>query len=599
MTTSKSGSDRKSLPDNKSRSNLKSQPDLNSPLDRKFLSERKFLPDHPSLESLRKQAKKLVRDLAKGDADAISRARAQLPNVDLPFTQRNAQLVIAREYGFAGWQDLTAEVNKRLGKGLEWAVARARRVIHDNDVGMLKQLLAEYPALLSWRGADAEGGLLGIATSSYGDSFDSYKEEYFTRAACAELLIDAGAVVMPSVCEDLLRSRAKGLLQLFHRKDLLPRTLKFFAALGDINAVRTAQNQEGAPTEGRPNKFPALDDDSQKVAEAFTIACNFEHDAIALLLLDQAIALDRELGANVESVGRQAFIKYFIDNRPGHVTEVGLWKSFVMEQVNRAVYSWSGSETSFEDRRGDSDLQQFVSLLQREPWLLDEAFVDFQTEIIGRAALQGREEFITALLARNPAILKRQPPPASQAIEFAFTYANTHVLPMLTRIWPVPDDLPHAAGMGNLSRVKQWFDASGAPALGNVENHYPNSPYMPKDRVAEYAHQWGSLSEQRVLDVALAWSVINSHLDVADFLLQHGANINTTWSSHEPASILHELVWHRNYEAMKFLIDRGIDTTIKDYRWNSTAEGWARYAAEDKKMAQWLAEAELRRQQNT
>ena len=69
-------------------------------------------------------------------------------------TQRNAQLVIAREYGYAGWQDLTAEVSKRLGNGLEWAAAQARRVIHDNDVERLKQLLAEYPALLSWQGDD-------------------------------------------------------------------------------------------------------------------------------------------------------------------------------------------------------------------------------------------------------------------------------------------------------------------------------------------------------------------------------------------------------------------------------------------------------------
>jgi hypothetical protein len=263
-----------------------------------------------------------------------------------------------------------------------------------------------------------------------------------------------------------------------------------------------------------------------------------------------------------------------------------------MEHVNRAVYSWSGHETSLKERRGDSDLRAFVELLQRESWLLGEDFVEFQTEIIGRAALQGRGEFITALLDLNPAILRCQPPPRSQAIEFAFTYANTDVIPILTRIWPVPDDLPHAAGMGNLSRVKEWFDDSGAPALGGIENHYPSSPYMPEGRVAEYSRQWGPLSQQRVLDVALAWSVINSHLDVADFLLQHGADINTTWSSHEPASILHELVWHRNYEAMQFLIDRGIDMTIKDYRWNSTAQGWARYAANDEKMARWLEEAE-------
>ena len=111
----------------------------------------KSLPARPSLESLRKQAKKFARDTAAGDAAAIARARAHLPSVDLPLTQRNAQLVIAREYGYAGWQDLGAEVSTRLGKGLEWAAAQARRIIHDHDVERLKQLLAEYPALLSWR----------------------------------------------------------------------------------------------------------------------------------------------------------------------------------------------------------------------------------------------------------------------------------------------------------------------------------------------------------------------------------------------------------------------------------------------------------------
>src|SRR5262245_10241276 len=130
--------------------------------------ESKSLPDRPSLESLRKQAKKLARDVANDDANAIARARAQLPNVELPITQRNAQLAMDRECGDSGWQDLTAAGSKRLAHGLEWAIAQARRVIHDNDVEGLKQLLTEYPKLLS------EGGLLEIATSSYGDSFNSF-----------------------------------------------------------------------------------------------------------------------------------------------------------------------------------------------------------------------------------------------------------------------------------------------------------------------------------------------------------------------------------------------------------------------------------------
>jgi hypothetical protein len=171
-----------------------------------------------------------------------------------------------------------------------------------------------------------------------------------------------------------------------------------------------------------------------------------------------------------------------------------------------------------------------------------------------------------------------------------FTYAKTHLLPTLNRIWSVPDDLAHAAGMGDLGRVKKWFDASGKPALGDLANHFPcNSPYNRSNL------DWGAPSVQQVLDTAFAWSVVNHHFEVADFLLGHGADINTRWSSHEPASILHELVVHEDYAGMQFLIDRGIDMTIRDYRWKGTAQGWAYYAANNEKMAQWLGEAEQRR----
>jgi hypothetical protein len=36
--------------------------------------------------------------------------------------------------------------------------------------------------------------------------------------------------------------------------------------------------------------------------------------------------------------------------------------------------------------------------------------------------------------------------------------------------------------------------------------------------------------------------------------------------------------------------------TIRDHRWNATAEGWARHGAGDEKMADWLAEAQRRRE---
>ena len=100
---------------------------------------------------------------------------------------------------------------------------------------------------------------------------------------------------------------------------------------------------------------------------------------------------------------------------------------------------------------------------------------------------------------------------------------------------------------------------------------------------------------QHILDVALAWACVNRQFEIAAFLLERGANINTDWSTHEPASILHECAIRGNYEAAQFLIDHGIDMTIRDYRWNATAEGWAYHAAKDKNMAEFLARAERAR----
>ncbi len=205
----------------------------------------------------------------------------------------------------AGWQDLTAEVSERLGRGLHWAARQARRIIHDNDVESLRQLLADYPALLSWQDG---GGLLAMATFAYGDAGDEQRERWFTRGACAELLIGAGAVVTQEVREGL--SRAWGLLQLFQRLGLLPRTLKFLAALGDIDAIRVALAES-------PH-------DLATVNEAFVRACSFRHQELASVLLERSIAFDPDLGRHVdEDPGRRAFIAYFIEHRPSLATDVG------------------------------------------------------------------------------------------------------------------------------------------------------------------------------------------------------------------------------------------------------------------------------------
>jgi hypothetical protein len=122
--------------------------------------------------------------------------------------------------------------------------------------------------------------------------------------------------------------------------------------------------------------------------------------------------------------------------------------------------------------------------------------------------------------------------------------------------------------------------------LGNPHDHHPgNSPRTRKNLA------WSSGTVHQVLDVALAWACMNGEFEIASFLLERGADINTRWATHEPASILHECAMHGNYEAVQFLIEHGIDLTIRDHRYHATAEGWARYAAGDEAMAEYLAAA--------
>ena len=112
-------------------------------------------------------------------------------------------------------------------------------------------------------------------------------------------------------------SRARGLIDLFHRRGLLPRTLKFFAALGDVDGVRARLDTNA--------------DDLAAVNEAFMYACHFQHATAAALLLDRSITLDAELGRRIDGgPGRSAFIQYFIENKPDvHDPDpVGPWQAF-------------------------------------------------------------------------------------------------------------------------------------------------------------------------------------------------------------------------------------------------------------------------------
>jgi hypothetical protein len=225
-------------------------------------------------------------------------------------------------------------------------------------------------------------------------------------------------------------------------------TLKFLAALGNVEGVH--------------GWLDANAGDLAAVNEAFLYTCYLRHATTAAPLLDRAIRLDAEMGRQIDGgPGRSGLIQYFIAHKPDvhNADPAGRWQAYIKQRIGEAMV--------------EGDLTTFSDGLRREPSLLSDAAVTFQARLVELGILNDRAGLIDALFELDLALLHTRVPPKSSAVEFAFVYAKAHLLPRLLRVWPLPDDLVHAAGVGDLARVQRWFDADGKPALGDLAMHFP------------------------------------------------------------------------------------------------------------------------------
>jgi hypothetical protein len=109
------------------------------------------LPARPDLDQLRRQARELHRAALAGDADALRGLRQVSSTVGLSA----AQLAIAREYGFASWPKLKAEVERRraqavTGMGKNEDPARVDHTDEESATGA-EPGPAAAPPLKSWK----------------------------------------------------------------------------------------------------------------------------------------------------------------------------------------------------------------------------------------------------------------------------------------------------------------------------------------------------------------------------------------------------------------------------------------------------------------
>jgi hypothetical protein len=123
------------------------------------------LPDRPDLDQLRRQARELHHAASDGDARALRRLGQAAGAVTLSA----AQLTIARDYGFASWPRLKAEVERRRAALDGFLTAEAEDLISGQyrDRPRLRPVLDEVLAALPALGpvtVQARGTIVSLAT---------------------------------------------------------------------------------------------------------------------------------------------------------------------------------------------------------------------------------------------------------------------------------------------------------------------------------------------------------------------------------------------------------------------------------------------------
>jgi hypothetical protein len=202
------------------------------------------LPANPNITQLKRQAKELKRAVSAGDSSALQRVRLSHPSfsagaevVPDDFTLKDAQVTIAREFGFDGWQELSNHVGELMVEERDlhrWFGVQLNndtwRTIEDEsldahipELDKERVLYAAYASAYHWRNVGSEANfaraehLISRVAARLGESALALRH----ARRCLEL-VEAN----PDVVEDW---------DLAFAHEALARGL---AAMGDIPAAR-------------------------------------------------------------------------------------------------------------------------------------------------------------------------------------------------------------------------------------------------------------------------------------------------------------------------------------------------------------------------
>ena len=149
---------------------------------RKFVMKRE-LPARPDIEQLKRQAKDLLKSFKSGETAAIERIRQNHPRSEIAGAKprlSDAQVVIAREYGYESWPKLKAAVENILLDRSD-PVELIHEAFQTDNASLVRKLLARHPEIKA------------MINEPVAQAFDSPPITLVKSRAMLDLLLAAGA----------------------------------------------------------------------------------------------------------------------------------------------------------------------------------------------------------------------------------------------------------------------------------------------------------------------------------------------------------------------------------------------------------------------
>ncbi len=120
--------------------------------------------------------------------------------------------------------------------------------------------------------------------------------------------------------------------------------------------------------------------------------------------------------------------------------------------------------------------------------------------------------------------------------------------------------LPFAAALNKLEQAKKEFAGKGMLHSGA-----------------------GLTDDQTTIQQAFLFACRYGHLEMADLMLHHGADVNAVvpFFTHEATALHLACESGDQVDTVRYLLKKGANPKIKDKVYNSTAEGWAMFCGQD------------------